>query len=112
MQALIDNAPNCRPEKMLLDIKQADLQSYQKNSLDRAYWVVFSISHRLNWEKSNKMGLKATYKTQHFLALDLKVSPSLAFEKQEMIGESYDFIGQEIQNVCDRNCLKPAKKSQ
>ena len=30
LQALIDLAPNCRPEKMLLDFEQAALQSFQK----------------------------------------------------------------------------------
>ena len=31
LQALIDLAPNCRPEKFLLDFEQAALQSFQKN---------------------------------------------------------------------------------
>ena len=30
LQALIDLAPNCRPEKILLDFEQAALQSFQK----------------------------------------------------------------------------------
>ena len=35
--------------------------------------------------------------------------PSLAFEKKEKIGDFYDMIVQEIQNVCDRICLEPEK---
>ena len=30
-------------------------------------------------------------------------------KKKEKIGDSYDMIVQEIQNVCDRNCLEPEK---
>ena len=50
-----------------------------------------------------------TYETNPELALALKMLPSLAFEKKEKIGDSYDMIVQEIQNVCDRNCLEPEK---
>ena len=35
--------------------------------------------------------------------------PSLAFETKEKIGDSYDMIIQEIQNVCDRNSSEPEK---
>ena len=57
-------------------------------------------------KKINEWGLKVTYETNHDLALALKILPSPAFEKKEKIGDSYDMIVQEIQNVCDRNCLE------
>ena len=47
LQALIDLAPNCRPEKTLLDFLQAALQSFQKNSPKDNYSAVFSISPRI-----------------------------------------------------------------
>ena len=53
--------------------------------------------------KINELGLKVTYETNHDLALAVKLLPSLAFEKKEKIGDSYDMIVQEIQNVCDIN---------
>ena len=59
--------------------------------------------------KINELDLKVTYITNHDLVLALKMLPSLAFEKQVKIGESYDMIVQETQNVCDRNCLEPEK---
>ena len=50
-----------------------------------------------------------TYETNHDLALALKKLPTLAIEKTEKIGDSYDIIVQEIQNVCEQNCLEPEK---
>ena len=58
--------------------------------------------------KNNELSLKVTYETNHDLALALKMLPSLAFETKK-IGDSYDMIVQEIQNVCDRNWLEPEK---
>ena len=59
--------------------------------------------------KINELVLKVTYETNHDSALASKMLTSLAFEKKEKIGDSYDMILQEIKNVCDKKCLKSEK---
>ena len=110
LQALIDLAPNCRPEKNLLDFEQAALQSFQKKFSEAHLSGCFFHLSQSNMRKINELGLKVTYETNHDLALALKMLPSLAFEKKkEKSGDSYDMIVQEIQNVCNRKCLVAEK---
>ena len=105
LQALIDLAPNCRLEKILLDFEQADLQSFQKTFPEAHLSGCFFHLSQSYMRKINELGLKVTDETNHDLALAVKMLPSLAFEK-EKIGDFYDMIVQEIQNVCDKNCIK------
>ena len=83
LQALIDLAPNCRPEKILFDFEQAALQSFQKTFPEAHLSGCFFHLSQSYMRKVKELGLKVTYETNHDLALALKSLPSLAFEKKD-----------------------------
>ena len=60
LQALIDLAPNCRPEKHLLDFEQAALQSFQKTFPEAHLSGCFFHLSQSNMGKINELGLKGT----------------------------------------------------
>ena len=83
LQALIDLAPNCRPEKIFLDFEQAALRSFQKTFPEAHSSGCFFHLLQNYMRKTNELGLKVTYETNQDFALALKILPSLAFEKKK-----------------------------
>ena len=57
-----------------------------------------------------ELGLEKDSEAKHDLKLTLKKLPSIAFEKEEEIGHSYDKIVEEFQVVCNRTMKKSGKK--
>ena len=93
----------------MLDFEQAALQSFQKTFPEAHLLGGFFHLSQSYMRKINELVLKVTYETNHDTALASKMLTSLAFEKKEKIGDSYAMILQEIQNVCDKNCLESEK---
>ena len=52
---------------------------------------------------------KKEYETNHELTLALKMLPSLAFEKEEEIGNSYAKRVEKVQVVCNRTITESVK---
>ena len=94
LQALIDLAPNCRPEKVLLEIRASCFLVLPKTFLEASLLGCFFHLSQSYTRTINELGLNLTYKTNHGLMLALRMLPSLAFEKKK---------------IGDRNCLEPEK---
>ena len=69
LQALIDLAPNCRPEKILLDFEQAALQSFQKTFPEAHLSGCFFHLSQSYMRKINELGLKVhiSQRTSNYL---------------------------------------------
>ena len=70
LQALIDLAPNCRPEKFLLDFEQAAFQSFQNYSIPRSTFIgLFFHLSQSYMRKFIELSLKVTCETNHGFSL-------------------------------------------
>ena len=83
LQALIDLAPHCRTEKILLEFEQAVFQSFQKTFPEALLSGGFLYLFQSYLRKIDELDLQLSYKTNHDLALASKMLPSLAFEKKK-----------------------------
>ena len=85
------------------DFEQAALEAFRKTSRSPSCLDNFFSSFSKLYEKNWELVLKKENETNHELALALKMLFSLALEKEEEIGNSWDKLVEEIQAVKMQN---------
>ena len=105
LDALDTFAPDCKPDKVLLDFEIAPINAFQKHHptsiLSGCYFHLTQNFVR----KIGELGLKKLVSENHEVALALKMIPALAFERSEQIEKSFELIVEEITNVADQQSL-------
>ena len=105
LDALVTFAPDCKPDKVLLDFEIAPVNAFQKHHpasmLSGCYFYLTQNFVR----KIGELGLKKLVSENHEVALALKMIPSLALEKNEEIEKSFETIVEEITNVANKQNL-------
>ena len=99
LDALDTFAPDCKPDKVLLDFEIAPINAFQKHhpaSILSGFY--FHLTQNFV-RKIGELGLKKLVSENHEVALALKMIPALAFERSEQIEKSFELI------VEDELCL-------
>ena len=105
LDALDTFAPDCKPDKVLLNFEIASIDAFQKHhpASMLSGWY-FHLSQNIV-RKIGELGLKKLVSENHEVALALKMIPALAFEKNEQIEKSFESIVEEVTNVADQQNL-------
>ena len=85
LDALETFAPDCKPDKILLDFEIAPINAFQKHHpASMPSGCYFHLTQNFV-RKVGELGLKKLVSEKHEVALALKVIPALAFEKMRKL---------------------------